>query len=308
MHRILNAPIGGNLGITGPLRKSVNASVAQTVWNSLQTLSETVPHTSNWSKYTHWDWNGTTRGFDIERFPRLSYADRHSGTIPSSPYKYVLTAIDVFTKYLFAVPLTTISAIPMAFAPVSIMFQHSYILQEILSQLRNAVVSDIFHELTQLLELKISHASLKYPQTSGVVERAHVALAKILETNSNQTFTNWNKYLNLATFIHNTSYHTSIGCAPTVIFHGGDPVKPLGIRLYSNSIQKSAFNNDFVETLRDEMLRKFQNTKETLGKTFNRYRRYHDQKAKANRLAAQTDCLLLKPRLTEQPGIGLKLI
>ena len=38
------------------------------------------------------------------------------GPFPSSPDKYVLTAIDVFTKYLFAVPLTTVNAISVATA------------------------------------------------------------------------------------------------------------------------------------------------------------------------------------------------
>ena len=53
------------------------------------------------------------------------------GAFPSSPYKYVLTAIDVFSKYLFAVPLTTISAPSVAAALASIMFNHSFIPKEI---------------------------------------------------------------------------------------------------------------------------------------------------------------------------------
>ena len=57
---------------------------------------------------------------------------------------------------------------------------------------------------------------MKHPQTIGKVEKAHATLNETCET-----------------FIHNT-YHTSIGCAPTVIFHGRDPVKPLDIHFYSN--------------------------------------------------------------------------
>ena len=188
------------------------------------------------------------------------------------------------------------------------MFQHSYIPQGVLSDLGTQFVSDLFHELTQLLKIKVSHASLRHPQTIGVVKRAHADLTRILKLNSNQIFTNWHKYLNLATFIHNTSYHTSIGCAPTVIFHGRDPAKPLDIRFHSNCIQKSTFNYDFAESLRDEMLKKFQTTKESLAKSFNRYRRYYDQKARANPLKEQTYCLLLNPRLTKQSAFCPKLI
>ena len=169
-------------------------------------------------------------------------------------------------------------------------------------------MSELFHELTQLLEVKVSHASLKPPQTSGVVERGHKALTLFLKLNSKQTFTNWHNYLNLATYIHDTSYHTSIGCKPTVIFHGRDPVKPLDTRFLINCIQNSAFNYDFLASLRDEVLNKFRTTKESVAKSFNRYRRYYDRKAKANPRTEQTCCLLLNPLLTEQSAFSPELI
>ena len=101
------------------------------------------------------------------------------------------------------------------------------------------------HELTKLLEINMSHASLKHPQTIAVVERSHAALTRFLKFNSNPTLTNWHRYLPLATFMHKTSHHTSIGCSPTVLFHGREPIKPLGLRFYSTCIQKSAFKYNF---------------------------------------------------------------
>ena len=85
-------------------------------------------------------------------------------------------------------------------------------------------------------------------------------------------------------------------------------MKPLDLRFYSSCIQKAAFNYDFVESLRDEMLIKFSNAKESLAKSFTRYRRYYDQKARANPLKKQTYCLLLYPKLTEQSAFSPKLI
>ena len=70
------------------------------------------------------------------------------------------------------------------------MLRHSYMPQEILSYLATQFASNLFHEITQLLYLKISHASLKHPQVIGVVERAHAALTGISKLNSNQTSTN----------------------------------------------------------------------------------------------------------------------
>ena len=83
---------------------------------------------------------------------------------------------------------------------------------------------------------EVDRASLKQPQTVAVVERSHSELKRILELNTNE---HWNvlfKSVQLAIFIHNTSYHSSIGCSPTVLFHGREPLKPLDLRFNNTSI------------------------------------------------------------------------
>ena len=82
----------------------------------------------------------------------------------------------------------------------------------------------------ELLEIQLEHASLKHPQTVGVVERSHSALKRILKLNTNEQWNDWFKYLQLAAFIRNTCYHSAIGCSPTVLFHGREPIKPLDLR------------------------------------------------------------------------------
>ena len=74
------------------------------------------------------------------------------------------------------------------------------------------------HELTKLLDVKLDHASLKHPETVGVVERSHSAPKRILKLNTNEQWNDCYKYVPLATFIHNSSYHSAIGCSPTVLF------------------------------------------------------------------------------------------
>ena len=93
------------------------------------------------------------------------------GPIQSPVYNFVLSGIDVFSKYLFAVPLTSAHAGTVAKALVSIFFQHSYIPTKILSDLGSSFVAELIHELSQLLEIQLEHVSLKHPQTIGVVER-----------------------------------------------------------------------------------------------------------------------------------------
>ena len=86
------------------------------------------------------------------------------GPLKSSQYKYVLSGIDVFTKYLFAVPLTNGYADTVARELVKVFFQHSYIPQTILSDLGTNFTSELMSELASLLEVKLKHASLKHPK------------------------------------------------------------------------------------------------------------------------------------------------
>ena len=82
-------------------------------------------------------------------------------------------------------------------------------------------------ELAILLEVKLKHASLKHPQTIGAVERSHGPLKQILKLNTEKEWKDWHKYVPLATFIHNTSYHSTTNCCPSTLFHGREPIKPL---------------------------------------------------------------------------------
>ena len=108
------------------------------------------------------------------------------GPLQSPIYKYALTGIDVFSKYLFAVPLTNASADTVARELVKIFFNHSYIPTTIVSDLGTTFTSSLMHELCSLLEIRLKHATLKHPQTIGLVERSHASLKRILKLNTNE--------------------------------------------------------------------------------------------------------------------------
>ena len=78
---------------------------------------------------------------------------------------FVFIGIDVFTKYLFAVPLTNCCADTVARELVKILFQHSCLPNALLSDLGTNFTSKIMTKLTKLLEVKLKHATLKQPQT-----------------------------------------------------------------------------------------------------------------------------------------------
>ena len=144
-------------------------------------------------------------------------------------YKFVLTGVDVFTKYLFAVPLTNASADTVACELVQF-FQQRYIPRTIVTDLGTNFTTELIEELPTLPEINLEHASLKHPQTIGVVGRSHAMLNRFSQCNTDEHLSDWYKYVPLATFIDNTIYHSAIGCSLSTFFHGREPFKRLDSR------------------------------------------------------------------------------
>ena len=70
-------------------------------------------------------------------------------------------------------------------------------------------------ELANLLEVKLKHASLKHPQTIEAVERSHGPLKRSLKLHTEEQWKDWHNYVPLATFSHNTSYHSATNYCPS---------------------------------------------------------------------------------------------
>ena len=74
---------------------------------------------------------------------------------PSGGYENILTAIDVFSRYLFAYPLTDASAINVAKAIIDIMTKHSYLPTTLITDKGTAFTSMIIAEITQILGITL---------------------------------------------------------------------------------------------------------------------------------------------------------
>ena len=119
----------------------------------------------------------------------------------------------------------------------------------------------------------MKHASLKHPQTIGVIERAHSAFKRVLKINSSSAWSNWHKCLDVATFVHITSFQDSIGTTPSSIFRGGEPLKPIDLR-FGKTLSKSEATSDYVNDLQDTLLTQYDETKSRIVNGYHKYRTY----------------------------------
>ena len=135
---------------------------------------------------------------------------------PSQGYTHILTAMDVFSRYLFAISIRNASAETVASQLFHLFMQHSYLPTTILCDLGTVFTSKMMQELCSLLEINLKFATIKHPQTIGVIERSHATVKRIMSIHEDSLAKDWHKYVDIATFVFNTSYHSSLGCTPVI--------------------------------------------------------------------------------------------
>ena len=209
--------------------------------------------------------------------------------------------MDVFSRYLFTIPLAKVEAPTVTRALQNIMTTHSYIATIILSDKGTVFVSEVFKKMANDQNIEIDHAAVKHPQTIGTLERCHSSLKRFLHIKSKTSFLNWHRRLSFATYAYNTTYHTAIGTTPTQVFHGREPIRPLNVRFsgklqpeHSKSLDPQQ-NLDNHSEIDDKATRHSLIHLETI-----LCRGYFDRKAEASPLLKRDYCFLLNPKITKQ--------
>ena len=161
----------------------------------------------------------------------------------------IITEIDVFSRYAFAYPVPKPTAVNTAKVILDIMTRHAYLPTLIITDKGSVFVSQDIHEVAEILGINLKHATTKHAQTIGVLERAHATIMTSLKMASGENRKQWHKYLPIAILNYNTTYHSSIDCEPSRVFHGRVPHNLLDHKLGLRFNPNTAPTTDFAEEL-----------------------------------------------------------
>ena len=139
---------------------------------------------------------------------------------PSGGYENLVTAMDVFSRYLFAYRTSNQDAKTSAKVLINIMTKHAYLPTTLISDKGTAFMSQVIKEVTDVLGITLKHATTKHAQTIGLLEQSHASIKQALKIETGERRSLWHKYINIAVLNYNTSHHTSIGCEPSRVFQG----------------------------------------------------------------------------------------
>ena len=87
-------------------------------------------------------------------------------------------------------------------------------------------------------------------------------------------------------------------CTPTYLFHGREPLKPLGQRFNLKVVQSLETRYEFTNSIQDRMNEVFAAARDETITSYNKYRHFYDRKASASPLQKHRYCLLLNPKLS----------
>ena len=149
---------------------------------------------------------------------------------PYGGYENIVTAMDVFSRYLFAYPTSIQDAKTIAKVLFNIMTKHAYLPTTLISDKRTAFLSHVIKEVAGVLGITLKHSTTEHAQTIGLLEKPHASIKQALQIETGERRSLWHKYINIAVLNYNNSYHTSIGCEPSRVFHGRAPYNVLDLK------------------------------------------------------------------------------
>ena len=219
---------------------------------------------------------------------------------PSGGDESIITAIDVFSRYAFAYPVSYPTAVVTAKVIIDIITRHAYLPTLIITDKGSVFVSQVIHEVAEILGINLKYATTKHAQTIGVLERAHATIKTSLKMASGEYRKQWHKYLPIAILNYNTTYHSSIDCEPKRVFHGRVPQNNLDHKLGLRFNPNITATTDFAEELLRRTKILYDKTKKNVMQSYIKYKRYYDKKAKASPSKEKNYCFILQPKADHQ--------
>jgi transposase-like protein len=222
-----SSPAGGHLGIEGTFNKiscvyeweNMRKSVMDFVGTckTCQKLKIGTPKTKMPLKIT------TTSSRSFQKL----FLDIVGPFIPSANQnKYILSTIDDLTKYtiMVALPNQETETIAKAFATEIIC--RVGVPETIVTDCGSNFMSKLFTSLCKLFKIEKFNTNSYHPMSNSSLERTHRTVVNYLRCFVETDPENWDTYLPMANFSHNTTVHTSTGFTPFELLYGTQATLP----------------------------------------------------------------------------------
>ncbi|GKB45244.1 reverse transcriptase domain-containing protein [Tanacetum coccineum] len=154
-----------------------------------------------------------------------------AGPFPEGPgkVKFLIVAIDYFTKWIEAKPVATITGAQIKkFVWDNIVCRFG-LPGEIIADNEKQFRDSPFKDWCEKLCIRQCFASVKHPQTNGLVERANGSLGEGIKERLDERSKNWMEEISHVLWAHRTMIKSSNGETPFSLTYGTEAVIPVEI-------------------------------------------------------------------------------
>jgi transposase InsO family protein len=173
--------------------------------------------------------------------------------VTDSGNKYLLVAVDHFTKWPEAIPLPNQEAATIAEALMTHVFSKFGVCAELFSDQGANFESRLIAEVCKILGIHKTHSSSYYPCSNGLAEVFNRTLLQSLSMLVSDNQRDWDKWVDLALFAYRCARHASTGIAPCEAMLGRQLRGPVELLLPRPETESVQCGISYVDALRSRL-------------------------------------------------------
>ena len=217
--------------------------------------------------------------------------------ISNAGNKYLLVAMDYFTKWpeVFAIPDQ--EAVTIARALVEGMFCRFGAPMELHSDQGRNFESTVMAEVCRLFGISKTRTTAGYPQSDGMVERFNRTLLNALAAFTESHQKDWDEYVPFVLFAYRTACHESTDVSPCRVMLGRELRGPLELILPRPKSEDPTEVTDYAIRLREILEEVHQKVRDHLQSSGSDMKRRYDRQADKNSFRPGDAVWLYNPRV-----------
>ena len=200
----------------------------------------------------------------------------------SNGHVYILTAIDQFTKFAFAIPMRNQEAETIARLLMEHVFSYFGVPMQILSDQGRNFESGLFKELCRCLEIDKIRTSSYKASTNGMLERFHKTLNAMLAKVIMDSQRNLDQMLPQVMAAYRASTHSVTGFSPNFLLFGQENRAPVDlVMLNPEEVKDKELSvNEFVANKQLLLMKSYDIVRNRLGVMAERRKKTYDFRVK----------------------------
>ncbi|UYV84725.1 K02A2.6-like [Cordylochernes scorpioides] len=247
-----NSPSGGHFGIAKTLGKvkerfywaGCRASVEKWVRQCTECASRKGPKTRSRAKLKTYNVGAPFERIAIDIMGPLPRSDKGN--------RYILVAMDYFTKWPEAFPLADQEAETVAETLISQFFSRFGVPMQIHTDQGRNFESRLFAQMCKLLGSHKTRTTPLHPQSDGMVERFNRTLASQLSLFVAQNQRDWDSQLPILLMAYRSSVHETTGYSPAKMLFGRELKLPCDL-IFGCPNSFGEGSNEFVDRLHSRL-------------------------------------------------------